>query len=138
VVPDFTGKKPNAANASKVSNDELMHIFGQSNTATVPLIPGLDLEAQYVNALHPKKPGCFDLWGDIDYMNKVTLKEGDAIRFFTKGNSFFLSKVQNAALTFEGRDDAKLLNQIVSQSDAYVDDEPAHTGSGDVADDEWD
>lgn len=143
VIPDFTGKKPNAANAGKLTHDELMRIFGQSETATAPLPPGLDLEPQLVNALHPKTPGSFDLWGDIDYMNKITIKPDQQVRFLTKGNSFFIQKLQNAEVTFEGRDDAQLLNQIVQRSDTYLDDDdedevaPA-AGTSEVADDEWD
>jgi hypothetical protein len=59
VIPDFTGKNPTAANANKVSHDELLDILGATKGAKAPLMPGVTLETGVMNMLHPKTPGSF-------------------------------------------------------------------------------
>jgi hypothetical protein len=86
--------------------------------------------------------GQFEFWGDADMMKNVVMKDGDGVRFFTKGDSLFLQKVTPANSNFHGKDNEVLLNQISQRSDAYADDVPAHaagTANMDgVDDDEWD
>jgi hypothetical protein len=136
----------------------LLDILGAKKGATVPLIPGITLEAPVMALLHPtnqgtvssppqptasvnmmgsrsnvsvlcKTIGHFEFWGDADMMKTVTMKEGESCRFFTKGDSLFLQKIAPANANFHGQDNEVLLTQISQVSDAYADVTSNHQGA---------